>query len=124
MIVDPAGEDRRFHSDHPGLGKGSDPCVQFAPRRSDLAFLLDLACGVLHAIADRLLVHIQSDVSNRKCVPARPSLSRYIVNLARLGAYLACAHDPPPGNTVIWIGLSRLTDTQLGIMIGVQLVSN
>ncbi len=33
-------------------------------------------------------------------------------------------HDPPPGNTVIWIGLSRLTDIELGIIIGVQFVDN
>jgi hypothetical protein len=57
-------------------------------------------------------------------VPASPSLSCYIVKLARLGGYLARAHDPPPGNTVIWRGLSRLTDIELGIMIGVQLVGN
>jgi HAMP domain-containing protein len=30
----------------------------------------------------------------------------------------------PPGNIVIWRGLSRLTDIELGIMIGVQLVGN
>ena len=53
-----------------------------------------------------------------------PSLAGYIVKLARLGGYLARAHDPPPGNTVIWRGLSRLTDIELGIMIGVQLVGN
>ena len=52
------------------------------------------------------------------------SLAHYIVKLARLGGYLARAHDPPPGNTVIWRGLSRLTDIELGIMIGVQLVGN
>lgn len=51
-------------------------------------------------------------------------LRRYIVKLARLGGYLARAHDPPPGNTVIWRGLSRLTDIELGIMIGAQLVGN
>jgi alpha-glucosidase len=48
----------------------------------------------------------------------------YITKLARLGGYLARAHDPPPGNTVIWRGMSRLTDIELGIMIGVQLVGN
>ena len=53
-----------------------------------------------------------------------PSLGRYIVKLAQLGGYLARAHDPPPGNTVIWRGLSRLTDIELGIMIGVKLVGN
>lgn len=51
-------------------------------------------------------------------------LGRYIVKLARLGGYLARAHDPPPGNTVIWRGLTRLTDIELGIMIGAQLVGN
>ena len=63
-------------------------------------------------------------------VPDKPAkhpaatLAHYIVKLARLGGYLARAHDPPPGNIVIWRGLSRLTDIELGIMIGVQLVGN
>jgi hypothetical protein len=47
-----------------------------------------------------------------------------MTKLARLGGYLARAHDPPPGNTVIWRGITRLTDVELGIMIGVQLVDN
>ncbi len=42
------------------------------------------------------------------------SLSFYITKLARLGGYLARAGDPPPGNTVMWRGLSRLTDIELG----------
>ncbi len=63
-------------------------------------------------------------------VPDKPAqtsaapLAHYITKLARLGGYLARAHDPPPGNTVIWRGVSRLTDIELGIMIGVQLVGN
>lgn len=63
-------------------------------------------------------------VPNKSSVSASPSLGHYIVKLARLGGYLARAHDPPPGNTVIWRGLSRLTDIELGILIGVQLVGN
>jgi len=51
-------------------------------------------------------------------------LASYINKLARLHGYLSHAHDPPLGNMVIWRGLSRLTDIQLGIMIGVQLVDN
>ncbi len=62
VIEDPTGKDRRFHRHHPGLGKGLDPGIKFTPRRSDLAFTLDLAGRVLHAIADRLLVNIKSDV--------------------------------------------------------------
>ena len=63
-------------------------------------------------------------------VPDRPAkhpaaaLAHYIVKLARLGGYLARTHDPPPGNTVIWRGLPRLTDIELGIMIGAKLVGN
>jgi hypothetical protein len=41
------------------------------------------------------------------------SLGHYIMKLARLGGYLARAHDLPPGNTVIWRGLWRLTDIKL-----------
>src|SRR5208282_1775368 len=45
-----------------GLGKSLDPGIQFAPARSDLAFLVDLPGCVLYAIADRPLVNIKSDV--------------------------------------------------------------
>ena len=31
--------------------------------------------------------------------------------------YLARANDPPPGNLVIWRGLSRLNDIQLGVSL-------
>jgi hypothetical protein len=54
-------------------------------------------------------------------VPDRPkdsgvarSLSFYIIKVARLGGFLARANDPPPGNTVMWRGLCRLTDIELG----------
>jgi Transposase Tn5 dimerisation domain len=63
-------------------------------------------------------------VPDKSAQPAKPTMAHYIVKLARLGGYLARAHDPPPGNTVIWRGLSRLTDIELGIMIGAQLVGN
>jgi hypothetical protein len=45
------------------------------------------------------------------------TLSDYLTKLARLGGYLARAGDPPPGNTVIWRGLSRLRDTEIGARI-------
>ncbi|MGY4622983.1 hypothetical protein [Bradyrhizobium sp. USDA 4486] len=40
------------------------------------------------------------------------------------GGYLARASNPPPGNTVMWRGLSRLTDIALGAMVGVEFVGN
>jgi hypothetical protein len=45
---------------------------------------------------------------------ASGSLAFYVIKLARLGGYLARARDPPPGIIVIWRGLSRLADIQLG----------
>jgi hypothetical protein len=50
--------------------------------------------------------------------PGKPTtLSNYLTKLARLGCYLARAGDPPPGNTVIWRGLSRLRDIGIGTKI-------
>jgi hypothetical protein len=45
------------------------------------------------------------------------TLSNYIVRIARLGGYLARANDAPPGNVVMWRGLSRLTDIALGFSL-------
>ena len=45
------------------------------------------------------------------------TLASYLTKLARLGGYLARTHDPPPGNTVMWRGLSRLTDIKLGFIL-------
>jgi hypothetical protein len=38
------------------------------------------------------------------------SLAHYLVQIAKLGGYLARAHDPPPGNTVMWRGWARPVD--------------
>ena len=61
---------------------------------------------------------------NDKPPPRRKTLSHYLTKIARLGGYLARAHDPPPGNTVMWRGLSRLTDILLGATVGEELVGN
>jgi hypothetical protein len=54
----------------------------------------------------------------------RKSLSHYLTKIAKLGGYLARANDPPPGNTVMWRGLSRLTDIALGATVGAEIVGN
>ncbi|WP_235984163.1 hypothetical protein [Bradyrhizobium australiense] len=59
----------------------------------------------------RLLDHLVKDRGGDRS--RRGTLSHHIVKVARLGGYLARAADPPPGNTVIWRGLSRLTDIDL-----------
>jgi hypothetical protein len=52
------------------------------------------------------------------------TLSTYLTKIARLGGYLARTKDSPPGNMVMWRGLSRLADIELGFLLGVQLVGN
>jgi hypothetical protein len=64
-----------------------------------------------------LLDQLVADADNRRCRPG--TLSFYLTKLARLGGYLARAGDPPPGNMVIWRGLSRLTDIEIGVEIAV-----
>ena len=53
-----------------------------------------------------------------------PTLQGCLTQLARLGGYLKRASDPSPGNTVIWRGMSRLTDIEIGFLMGVKDVGN
>ena len=52
------------------------------------------------------------------------TLSLYLTKVARLGGYLARAKDPPPGNIVMWRGLSRLNDITLGATLQAGIVGN
>ena len=56
--------------------------------------------------------------------PQPKTLTRYLIKIARLGGYLARCSDPPPGNTVMWRGLSRLTDIALGASLRAKSVGN
>lgn len=57
--------------------------------------------------------------------PEKPDvISTYLIRIARLGGYLARANDAPPGNTVMWRGLCRLTDIQFGFMLAKGDVGN
>jgi hypothetical protein len=68
-------------------------------------------------LLDHLVKDKRQDVSRR-------TVSHYLTKIARLGGYLARANDPPPGNTVMWRGLSRLTDIELGAQVGAKIVGN
>lgn len=54
----------------------------------------------------------------------KATLSNYLVKIARLGGYLNRGRDSPPGNTVMWRGLARLTDIELGVLLAAKLVGN
>jgi hypothetical protein len=69
-----------------------------------------------------LLDHLVKDRDQKPL--RRRTLSHYLTKIARLGGYLARANDPPPGNTVMWRGMSRLTDIALGATVGVKIVGN
>ncbi|WP_451995163.1 IS4 family transposase [Azospirillum argentinense] len=56
--------------------------------------------------------------------PGSNTLGIYLTKVAKLGGYLARGGDPPPGNTVMWRGMSRLIDIALGSEIAPQLVGN
>jgi hypothetical protein len=70
------------------------------------------------AILDRLVPSRKSDVMYSV------SLAAYITKVARIGGYLARGSDPPPGNMVMWRGLSRLVDVVLGFELGAEYVGN
>lgn len=69
---------------------------------------------------DIALTQLEMDLLDQ-LVNARPestleekNLAYYINKVARLGGYLDRNSDAPPGNIVMWRGLSRLTDIALG----------
>lgn len=59
-----------------------------------------------------IIDHLITDRGNRGA--KRGTLQFYLIKMARLGGYLARTSDPPPGNTVVWRGLRRLVDIQIG----------
>ena len=50
--------------------------------------------------------------------PGEANVSDYIIKIARLGGYLNRASDPPPGNKVMWRGMTKLNDIHLGFLLG------
>jgi hypothetical protein len=48
------------------------------------------------------------------------TVSDYILKIAKLGGYLARAKDRLPGNQVIWRGLRRLADIEIGFLAALE----
>lgn len=75
------------------------------------------------------LTQTETDLLDRLVIDKRNAvgsedLSRYLNKIARLGGYLDRSHDGPPGNTVMWRGLTRLIYIELGFNIGTELMGN
>ena len=56
--------------------------------------------------------------------PPHKSLSHYLNKSARLRGYLARAHDPPHGNSVMWRGWQRLNHIAIRASLGKAFVGN
>jgi len=76
------------------------------------------------APATHALTPLESEILNQ-LVRTNPNSDRskgtvvfYLTKLAQLDGYLARRNVPPPGNMVIWRGLSRFTDIQMGFLMG------
>ena len=77
------------------------------------------------ALTDMEITLLDNLVKDTAKPPIRAkTLTHYLTKIARLGGYLARASDPPPGNMVMWKGLSRLMDIELGATMGVRFVGN
>ena len=61
-----------------------------------------------------ILNHLAGDPEQ----PLPKNVAHYALAIAKLGGYLARKNDGPPGNTVLWRGLSRLTDIHFGVELG------
>ena len=85
------------------------------------------------APAETALTAAEIEVLDRMPAGAAPALdtsrpkrtvSHCLMAIAVLGGYLARERGPPPGNVVVWRGLSRLADILHGFELGSQLVGN
>jgi len=59
-----------------------------------------------------------------KSLGLKKSISDYLIDIAKLGGYLNRKSDPPPGNMVIWRGISRLNDLIIGFKLAKGLMGN
>lgn len=60
----------------------------------------------------------------KKSKATKNTLSFYLLKREKLGGYLARANDSPPGNMIMWRGMLRLQDIELGFDLGCDFVGN
>src|SRR6267378_3581983 len=93
MIVDPSREDGRFHGHRPWLGKCFHPQVQRQSCGGYRTCCVDAATAVLHAVADRFLVNIQTDVVHSLHGGASLVVSESARSLSSAFLHQALLHD-------------------------------
>jgi hypothetical protein len=71
-----------------------------------------------------LEIDLLTRLTQRRLKVHAATLHDCLIQLAKLGGYLARAGDGPPGNMIMWRGMTRLTDIELGFQLGSQHVGN
>jgi hypothetical protein len=86
-----------------------------------LAHRADPGAAPQTALSEREITVLDkiSPIRRSECA-AEATLAAYIRQLARLGGYLGRSRDPPPGIIVLWRGLSRLADIELGMEVATR----
>ena len=72
------------------------------------------ASSVFTSIERKIIRHVGKAAGRE----LNATLDYILGEVARLGGYLARKNDGPPGNMVMWRGLSRLSDIEIGFEIG------
>lgn len=86
-----------------------------------LAHRADPKAAPQTALSEREIILLdQLTPGTRGEVVEDKTLATYVRKLARLGGHLGRSRDPPPGIIVLWRGLSRLADIELGIEIATR----
>src|SRR5258708_15694963 len=93
MIVDPSREDGRFHGHCPRPWKRLHPHVQSQSRGGYRTFCIDTSTAVLHAVVDRFLVNIQTDVVHSLHGGASLVVSESARSLSSAFLHQALLHD-------------------------------
>src|SRR5258705_11681201 len=93
MIVEPSREDGRFHSRRPRPWKRLHPHVQSQSRGGYRTFCIDTSTAVLHAVVDRFLVNIQTDVVHSLHGGASLVVSESARSLSSAFLHQALLHD-------------------------------
>ncbi|GAJ65298.1 hypothetical protein JFPO14_contig00017-0001 [Edwardsiella piscicida] len=66
------------------------------------------------AFSDTELKILDAMVKDTAQIMSSPPLEKYTIKLAQLGGYTGNKNKYPPGNIVIWHGLRRLNEIQIG----------
>ncbi len=69
-------------------------------------------------------IKLLDNLINNNGTKKKRKLSDYLISIAKLGGYLARNSDAPPGNIVMWRGLTRLIDIELGFNMALKIVGN